>query len=85
MTQASATPRPFAKPAGSGATVPRRVPYPQPAPPDGIPRRQVERGLAEGRRLHGEAMRAGFRTVFNWVFKRRSARGAGFGNRHQAC
>ena len=50
-----------------------------------ISRQRVEQGIADGRRLHGEAMRATFRALFSQIMGIRLVRKPGFDRRHQPC
>lgn len=48
-------------------------------------RAELERAIARGRRLHGEAVRAAFRGFFTRTFAVRSWRHAGLGVKDQFC
>lgn len=67
--------------AQSAATVSERAEAAAPA----ITRQRVEQGIADGRRLHGEAMRATFRALFGQIMNLRLVRKPGFDHRHQPC
>lgn len=68
-------------PAPTGAVASAR---PEPSAPT-ITRQRVEQGIADGRRLHGEAMRAIFRALFGQIMNIRLARKPGFDHRPQPC
>ena len=81
MSQTAATAYSLEHPAQTAAAASTR---PETAAPT-ITRQRVEQGIATGRRLHGEAMRAIFRALFRQIMNIRLVRKPGFDHRHQAC